>query len=119
MYFLQTYCIIDILTKNMKQNSFQKIYEIVKKIPQGKVMTYKQVSILANVATPRIVGFALHVNHDPKNIPCHRVVFSTGALTPGYAFGGLDVQRKKLQEEGVIFTKQDKVDLSISQYYAA
>lgn len=77
-------------------------------------MTYKQVSILAHVATPRIVGFALHVNRDPQNIPCHRVVFANGQLTPGYAFGGEDVQRKKLQKEGVIFLNT-KVHLAVSQ----
>ncbi|MDE2025588.1 MAG: MGMT family protein [Patescibacteria group bacterium] len=97
-----------------KQSSFDRIYEVVKKIPLGKVMTYKQVSILANVATPRVVGFALHVNKDPKNIPCHRVVFSNGALTSGYAFGGLDVQRKKLEEEGIVFTTEGIIDLQIS-----
>lgn len=99
----------------MKQNSFQRIYEIVKKIPQGKVMTYKQVSILADVATPRVVGFALHVNPDSQNIPCHRVVFSNGKLTPGYAFGGENVQREKLKEEGVIFNQKGLVDLTRSQ----
>lgn len=93
-----------------KQNSFDKIYEVVKKIPKGKVMTYKQVSLLANVATPRVVGFALHVNKDPENIPCHRVVFSNGKLTPGYAFGGMGVQRKRLKDEGVKFIKE-RVDL--------
>src|SRR5690348_10165166 len=96
-----------------KQNSFERIYEIVKKIPKGKVMTYKQVSLLANVATPRVVGFALHVNKDPKNIPCHRVVFSNGKLTPGYAFGGMDVQMKRLKNEGVKFIRE-RVDLSTS-----
>jgi len=96
-------------------SSFQRIYEIVKKIPQGKVMTYKQVSVLANVATPRVVGFALHANTDPKHIPCHRVVFSNGKLTPGYAFGGEHAQREKLQKEGVSFTKEGLVDLHISQ----
>ena len=100
----------------MNQNSFDRIYEVVKKIPEGKVMTYKQVSILADVATPRVVGFALHVNRDPKNIPCHRVVFSTGKLTPGYAFGGEEVQRKKLRTEGVKFTEKNLVDLKTSQY---
>jgi len=99
------------------QNSFDRIYEVVKKIPQGRVMTYKQVSILANVATPRVVGFALHVNRDPQNIPCHRVVFSNGKLTPGYAFGGEDVQREKLKNEGVVFTEKGMVDLSTSLYH--
>ena len=96
-------------------NSYQRIYAVVKKIPKGKVMTYGQVAILANVATPRVVGFALHVNSDPENIPCHRVVFANGKLTPGYAFGGEDVQRAKLKSEGVVFTTKNLVDLEKSK----
>lgn len=98
-----------------KVNSFQRIYDIVRKIPVGKVMTYGQVAILANVATPRVVGFALHVNDDPENIPCHRVVFASGKLTPGYAFGGEEKQRAKLKSEGVIFTDKNIVDLEKSK----
>lgn len=94
-----------------KLNSFERIYEVVTKIPQGKVATYKEVSIQADVATPRIVGYALHVNPSPKEIPCHRVVFSDGRLTPGYAFGGEKVQQKMLQDEGVHFLANGKVDL--------
>lgn len=77
-------------------------------------MTYKQVSLLANVATPRVVGFALHVNKDPQNIPCHRVVFADGSLTQGYAFGGAGVQKERLEKEGVQFTQKGKVDLTKS-----
>src|SRR5579862_3081342 len=95
----------------MNKNSFERVYEVVKKIPKGKVMTYKNVSILANVATPRVVGFALHVNPDSKNIPCHRVIFSDGKLSPGYAFGGEDVQRALLKKEGIEFDKKGKVNL--------
>lgn len=95
---------------NNQQNSFQRIYEVVKKIPQGKVMTYGEVARLANVATPRVVGFALHVNKDPKNIPCHRVVFADGSLAKGYVFGGEGEQKKKLIEEGIVFSKNGKVD---------
>ncbi len=91
--------------------AFQRIYAIVRCIPKGKVMTYKQVSLLANVATPRVVGFALHVNKDPRTIPCHRVIFSNGTLTKGYAFGGEYEQRKRLESEGIIFTQDGKVDL--------
>lgn len=93
----------------MSQNSFDRIYQIVTTIPQGKVMTYGQVAKLANVATPRVVGFALHVNKDPKNIPCHRVVFTDGSLTKGYLFGGEGEQRKKLLEEGIVFLENGKV----------
>lgn len=98
----------------MQANSFKKVYEVVKKIPVGKVMTYKQVSIAADVATPRVVGFALHVNPDAKNIPCHRVVFADGRLTPGYAFGGENAQREKLKKEGVKFLENGKVDFTTS-----
>lgn len=93
-------------------NSYQRIYEIVKKIPIGKVLTYKQVSILANVATPRVVGFALHVNPDEKQIPCHRVVFADGSLTTGFAFGGKDEQKRRLEKEGVKFDTKGRVLLS-------
>jgi methylated-DNA-protein-cysteine methyltransferase related protein len=79
--------------------AFEKIYEIVAKIPKGKVMTYKQVADLAKT-TPRIVGFALHVNKDPLNVPCHRVIKSDGTLAEGYAFGGKKEQRRRLIQEG-------------------
>ena len=87
----------------MKQ--FNKIYSIVAKIPKGKVMTYKQIAKMAGVKTPRIVGFALHKNYDPKNIPCHRVVKSNGYLADGYAFGGLKRQKEILQSEGIMFNE--------------
>lgn len=96
-------------------NSFQRIYDVVRKIPRGKVMTYGQVALIADVTTPRVVGFALHVNSDPENIPCHRVVFANGSLTPGYAFGGEEKQREKLQKEGVIFTGKNRVNLEKSK----
>lgn len=98
----------------MNTNSFDRIYEVVRRIPQGKVMTYGQVAHLANVATPRVVGFALHINKDPLHIPCHRVIFADGSLSKGYLFGGEGEQRKKLTEEGVQFTESGKVNLQIS-----
>lgn len=97
------------MKKKSQNNSFERIYNVVRKIPKGKVMTYGQVALLANVATPRVVGFALHVNKDPQNIPCHRVVFANGKLTPGYAFGGEDVQRERLEQEGVGFNTKGEV----------
>lgn len=82
-------------------NSFrQKVFEIVKKIPPGKVFTYKEVARQAG--RPRAfrgVGNILSKNFDPK-IPCHRVVRSDGGIG-GYNRG---VDRKKLilKKEGVI-----------------
>src|SRR5207245_436981 len=92
------------------QTSFERIYQIVSKIPKGKVMTYKQVSLLANVATPRIVGFAMAANKNIQQVPCHRVIKSDGTLA-GYEFGGSSVKRKKLEEEGILFTPNGSVNL--------
>ena len=83
-----------------------KIFEIVKRIPKGEVMTYKEIARFAgNEKAYRSVGRILHTNTDPKNIPCHRVVKSDFTLANGYAFGGRDAQKKKLINEGIIFEK--------------
>lgn len=84
-------------------NCFQKVYTVVSKIPKGKVLTYKKVAELAGIKNPRIIGFALHANKNPKEIPCHRIVKSNGFLAKGYAFGGAKKQKEKLEKEGVEF----------------
>ena len=68
--------------KEKKENSFEKIYEIVRQIPAGKVATYGQIAALAgNKRWSRVVGFALHVNPDPDGIPCFRVVNRNGEVS--------------------------------------
>ena len=79
------------------------VYRAVEKIPKGKVASYKQIALLSGLRNPRNVGHILHLNPDPHQIPCHRVVHADGSLPDGYAFGGKDVQMKKLMEEGVEF----------------
>ena len=70
-------------------STFERIYEVVKQIPQGKVATYGQVALLAgNPRWSRVVGYALHVNPDPSEIPCHRVVNRFGEVSKAFAFGG-------------------------------
>ena len=93
-------------------NTFEKIYEVVKNIPEGMVATYGQVAFLAgNPRWARVVGYALHVNPEPGVIPCHRVVNREGKVAPGFAFGGEDVQRKLLEEEGIVFEPDGRIDL--------
>ena len=65
---------------NAGENSFEKIYKVVRQIPKGRVATYGQIAALAgNRRWARVVGFALHVNPDPDGIPCFRVVNRNGA----------------------------------------
>jgi methylated-DNA-protein-cysteine methyltransferase-like protein len=90
---------------------FEQIYAVVAEIPEGKVMSYADVARAAGVKSARWVGRAMHENDDPETVPCHRVVHSDGALAPGYAFGGKDVQKQRLLDEGVVFIG-DKVDMS-------
>ena len=93
-------------------NTFEKIYEVVKSIPEGKVATYGQVALLAgNPRWARVVGYALHVNPEPGIIPCHRVVNREGKVAPGFAFGGEGVQRQLLESEGIVFESDGRIDL--------
>ena len=93
-------------------NTFEKIYEVVKKIPKGRVATYGQVAALAgNRRLSRVVGYALHVNPDPENIPCYRVVNRFGEVSKAFAFGGENMQIILLRADGIEVTEEGKVDL--------
>jgi len=81
---------------------YARIYELVKSIPYGKVATYGQIARQAgNPRASRAVGWALHVNPDPENIPCHRVVNRFGGLSKAFAFGGMDAHKALLEAEGI------------------
>lgn len=91
---------------------FEKIYEVVKTIPKGRVMTYGQVALLAgNPRWARVVGYALHNNPSPETIPCHRVVNREGRVAEAFVFGGGEAQRTLLEKEGVEFDSLGKIDL--------
>lgn len=94
------------------QSVFDKIYEVVKRIPYGKVATYGQVALLAgNPRWSRVVGYALHVNPNPESIPCFRVVNRFGEPSSAFAFGGKNMQIMLLEGEGIKFI-DGKVDLN-------
>lgn len=96
----------------MSESVFEKIYAVVETIPPGKVATYGTVALLAgNPRWARVVGYALHNNPRPGEIPCHRVVNRLGQTAKTFAFGGEDVQRKLLEAEGVEFSKDGRIDL--------
>jgi methylated-DNA-protein-cysteine methyltransferase-like protein len=93
---------------------YDKVYEIVKRIPKGKVATYGQIALLCcGPRASRAVGYALHCNPMPGIIPCHRVVNREGRLAPAFAFGGIDVQKALLEEENVFANENNIVDLKL------
>lgn len=78
-----------------------RVYEVVAKIPKGRVMTYKQVAQILKTKAYRAVGQALAKNPYAPRVPCHRVIKSDGSL--GGFNGSMDNKRKKelLKKEGV------------------
>lgn len=89
-----------------------EVFAIVRRIPRGKVSTYGQIArLMGRPRSARYVGWALRGNAEPVRTPCHRVVFKDGRLAEGYAFGGDGVQRRLLQEEGVVFLDEGSVDM--------
>ena len=94
------------------KNTFELIYDVVCQIPPGRVATYGQVAMLAgNPRWSRVVGYALHADPRPGQIPCHRVVDRFGRVSSAFAFGGQNRQIELLQQEGVKFTPDGRVDL--------
>lgn len=88
-----------ICSKKMKTFK-QKVFEVVKKIPNGKTLSYKEVARMAGSPNAyRAVGNILNKNYDPK-IPCHRVIKSNGKVG-GYNRGSKN-KTKKLQLEGFL-----------------
>lgn len=84
---------------------------MVAQIPQGRVMTYGQISALCgNPRAARIVGGIAHFG-DPS-LPWQRVVNKQGGLARGYTQGGLNGHRRALEAEGVVVDNNFTVDLS-------
>lgn len=87
-----------------------RVYKYLATIPKGKVDTYGNISKKLDINSPRLIGKMLHENIDPKQFPCHRVVYSDGRVAKKYAFGGDESQIAKLKGEGIIFIN-GKVDM--------
>ena len=77
---------------------YERIYEVVRRIPRGRVATYGMVAMVAGYPrAARFAGLAMHHCDDPS-VPCHRVVNASGGLAPHFVS-----QRARLQREGVRF----------------
>ncbi|MBP7401690.1 MAG: MGMT family protein [Clostridia bacterium] len=92
-----------------------RVYEIVARIPRGKVATYAQIaSLLGNPQAARRVGRAMSHAPDGMDLPCHRVVNAKGEMLPDRTFGGPEAQRARLSREGVAFRPNGNIDLKQS-----
>ena len=94
---------------------YSEIYAIVAEIPRGAVMTYGQIArSVGNPGWSRLVARAMSETPEELDIPCHRVINGKGEMSPDYVFGGQHIQRKMLEDEGVIFKSNGCVDFKKS-----
>lgn len=75
---------------------------LLKKIPKGKVVTYKEMARVCKTS-PRAIGSIMARNEHPQEYPCYKVVASSGELTGYSAPGGVAAKRKLLERDGVEF----------------
>ena len=99
--------------KTDKRREFvEAVYDIVRQIPTGRVLTYGQVATLAGCPHhARQVGFWLSRVPEDMHLPCHRVVNSAGRLSPVFP-----EQRERLVQDGVLFKSNGCVDMNRCQW---
>ena len=89
----------------------ERVYEIVRRIPRGRVMTYGQIAyILGKGYTPRTIGYVMH-GADESKTPWQRVINSQGRCSTGRIVLPSDMQQRLLQREGVKFDDSGRCDL--------
>lgn len=94
-----------------------RVYEVVARIPYGRATTYGAIArALGNPRGAREVGWALNAVPEGSPLPCHRVVDREGRLSGGWAFGHPEIMAGRLEDEGVPFLEQYRVDLSLCHW---
>ena len=89
----------------------ERVFEIVRRIPSGRVMTYGQLAeILGEGYTARTVGFVMHSADD--SVPWQRVINAQGACSTGRVVLPPDLQQRMLEDEGVSFDARGRCDLA-------
>ncbi|MFX0171940.1 MAG: MGMT family protein [Candidatus Hodarchaeota archaeon] len=96
----------------MEKSFSQKVKEMIKQIPKGKVATYGQIATYAgNPRASRQVAWLLHSSSRKENLPWHRVINSRGRISLPQN-GGYEMQKSLLEQEGIKFNKNDTIDLN-------
>ncbi|NJL83974.1 MAG: methyltransferase [Chloroflexaceae bacterium] len=98
--------------------SYERIYQIVRQIPIGKVATYGQVANLAGLpGQARLIGYSLFRVPVDADIPWHRVVNAKGEVSHSLRRHGSDyLQRSLLEQEGIVFSESGKINLQRDQW---
>ena len=92
-------------------NTFELVYSLVRKVPEGKVATYGQIAcMIGNPRLSRVVGYAMS-SCPYDDVPCHRIVNRLGELAKSFGEDGNEVQKYLLEKEGIKFDKDNRINL--------
>ncbi len=106
------------LDNHTKKNFYQRVYDLTRQIPSGKVVTYGQMAtLLGHSRAARAVGYALRYLSDGSDVPWHRVINYQGQISPRFPADSPRLQRLLLEAEGVVFDDQARVNLSIYRWH--
>jgi methylated-DNA-protein-cysteine methyltransferase related protein len=98
------------MPKRVDKDFKNRVLEIVKEIPEGRVMTYGQIAALAGASWAAWeVGQVAH--YGPSELPWQRVVNKKGGLASGYTSGGREAQKRELEAEGIQVDEDYRVDI--------
>lgn len=98
--------------KHNKSSVYKRIYELVRRIPTGKVATYGQIAHLVDKCNARMVGYAMASLPFDTDVPWHRVVNRKGEISIRVGGQYSHEQHALLTHEGITFNAQKKIDLS-------
>lgn len=92
-------------------NFFEKVYEVAKHIPYGRVTSYGAIAkYLGAARSARMVGWAMNGASAMEDVPAHRVVNRVGVLTGKHHFGGTNMMQQLLENEGIKVEENQIVD---------
>lgn len=97
--------------KIASDNFFERVYEIARLIPHGKITTYGAIAkALGAARSARMVGWAMNASHAIENVPAHRVVNRKGLLTGKHHFEGTNLMQQLLENEGIQVVDNQIID---------
>ena len=94
-----------------KENFFQRVYEVARQIPYGRVTSYGAIAkAIGAVRSARMVGYAMNASHNMEDVPAHRVVNRKGLLSGKHHFDGTNLMQQLLESEGIQVVDNQVVD---------
>lgn len=91
------------MSNKPENNFFERVYEVARQIPEGKVTSYGAIAkVLGAARSARMVGYAMKASHNLEDVPAHRVVNRKGLLTGKHHFTGTNLMQQLLENEGIV-----------------